>query len=123
MFLSPILSPNWRVSNDEQKQIGTIPHGFSPASDPADHSTGQRHAGARKKDVNDRYREGCGVRIEDLPDVLTADDIASMLQCSPKTIYDMGARGIIPRVKVGRLVRFPKRGFIAWLEAGGEGAA
>lgn len=63
------------------------------------------------------------MRLEDLPDVMTAADIARVLQCSDKHVYDLGARGVIPRIKVGRLVRFPKRGFIAWLESGGEDAA
>lgn len=67
--------------------------------------------------------EGRGVRLEDLPDVMTAADVAEVLQCSDKHVYDLGVKGVIPRIKVGRLVRFPKRGFLKWLNSGGEDAA
>ncbi len=44
-----------------------------------------------------------------LPPVLTADQVSEILQIPIKTVYDLGARGKLPRVKLGRTVRFPLR--------------
>ncbi len=50
------------------------------------------------------------------PPALTADQVAEILQIPPKTVYDLGARGKIPRVKLGRTVRFPLSGIIEILD-------
>lgn len=36
----------------------------------------------------------------------TAKEIAKVLKCSPRTVYDLGKAGKIERLKVGKLVRF-----------------
>ena len=54
-------------------------------------------------------------RIEDLPDVLTVQQVAEVLQCSPKHVYDLAADGAIRRIKVGRLVRIPKSALVEFL--------
>ncbi len=46
------------------------------------------------------------------PPALTVDQVAEILQIPPKTVYDLGARGKLPRVKLGRIVRFPLSGII-----------
>lgn len=57
-------------------------------------------------------------RLEDLPDVITAEQAAAVLQCTVNHVYAMCRQGEIPARKVGRLVRIPKSAFLAWLEVG-----
>ena len=40
------------------------------------------------------------------PLLLNVDEAAHLLSLAPKTVYEYSAHGIIPRVKVGRLLRF-----------------
>lgn len=57
-------------------------------------------------------------RIEDLPDVLTVQQVAEVLQCSDKHVYDLAAEGAIRRIKVGRLVRIPRQALVEFLNGG-----
>ena len=50
------------------------------------------------------------------PPALTAKQVAQVLQIPVKTVYDLGVRGELPRVKIGRTVRFPKKQIEALLE-------
>lgn len=52
------------------------------------------------------------------PDVLTVPQAAHLLQMSKSQVYAYCAQGVIPHVKIGRLVRIPKRALIQWLEEG-----
>lgn len=47
--------------------------------------------------------------------LLTAKDVADLLQCSLQHIYNLVWRGEIPYVKVGGLLRFQKERLIEWL--------
>lgn len=38
--------------------------------------------------------------------LLTPEAVARLLSCSPKSVYAWAARGVLPRVRLGRLVRF-----------------
>jgi excisionase family DNA binding protein len=38
--------------------------------------------------------------------LLTPEAVARLLACSPKSVYAWAARGVLPRVRLGRLVRF-----------------
>lgn len=58
-------------------------------------------------------------RIEDLPDVLTAEHIAAVLQCSTGHVWRLVREKQIPTIKVGRMVRVYKRIFVEWLERSG----
>lgn len=63
------------------------------------------------------------LRLEELPDVLTPEDVARVLRCSRKTVYDYCRKGIIPHRKLGSFVRISRREFLAWLNgASGEEA-
>jgi len=42
-------------------------------------------------------------------DVLTVNDVATLLQLSPRTVAEYGARGVLPSVKIGRHRRFSRR--------------
>ena len=55
-------------------------------------------------------------RIEDLPDVITAEQAAAVLQCTTNHVYALCREGRLPSRKVGRLVRIPKAAFLRWLE-------
>ncbi len=46
--------------------------------------------------------------IEAMPALLTVEQAAAILQIPVSTVYDLGARGKIPRVKLGKAVRIPK---------------
>ena len=50
---------------------------------------------------------------------LTLEDVANLLSCSPKVIYNWTKRSNPirrpPRLLVGKELRFPKREFVRWL--------
>ena len=47
---------------------------------------------------------------------LTAEDVAAALQCSVKTVYELGEGGKIPGYfRVGRLVRFQRQPVLGFL--------
>jgi excisionase family DNA binding protein len=47
---------------------------------------------------------------------LTVDEVANIMKVSTKTIYDWCAKGYIPCLKLGRLVRIDKDEFRSRLE-------
>lgn len=57
--------------------------------------------------------------IEDAPDLLTVDEVASYTRVSRNLIYALARDNKIPSIKLGRLVRFPKGRFIEWIQSGG----
>ena len=44
-------------------------------------------------------------RLDDLPELITVPETASVLRCGPTTVREMLRRGELCPVKVGRLVR------------------
>jgi excisionase family DNA binding protein len=48
-------------------------------------------------------------RLDDMPDLVTVDDTAAWFGCAPQTVRRMIRDGRLPRVKVGRLDRVPRR--------------
>ena len=59
----------------------------------------------------------CGVHAEaDWPGMLTVYDVARMLSCSVRTVYRLTDAGRMPRpVKLGALVRWPRRAVESWI--------
>ena len=54
--------------------------------------------------------------FEDLPLLLQADEVATILRVSRKAVYTMAERGEIPGVtKLGRRLRFRRDALEAWL--------
>ncbi len=53
--------------------------------------------------------------------LLTAEQVAKLLCCSPKTVYSWAELGIVPSIKfgVGRksLLRFDEQEILAWIQA------
>lgn len=42
--------------------------------------------------------------------------LSLMLSVKPKTVYDWVHRGVIPYVKLGKLVRFDEKEIMRWIE-------
>lgn len=60
--------------------------------------------------------------IDDAPtdprgDVLTAEQVARLLQVRPCTVADWARRGIIPSYKLGKFRRYSKKDILAWVSA------
>lgn len=61
------------------------------------------------------------IQLEQLPQVLTADEVAQLLRVSRKTVYSSFKRGEIPGGrKVGSALRFSRDRVIQWLAEGQE---
>lgn len=50
-------------------------------------------------------------------DVLTAEQVAQLLQVRPCTVADWARRGIIPSYKLGKFRRYSKKDISAWVIA------
>jgi excisionase family DNA binding protein len=62
-------------------------------------------------------QEGTTDRAEPL---LRSEDVARLLACSPKTVYGWAASGLLPSVRLGRLVRFKPGDVDRFIEAHAE---
>ena len=49
--------------------------------------------------------------------LLTARQVADLLEVKVSTVYDWASRNTIPYVKLGRLVRFKKTDVFRWVES------
>lgn len=56
---------------------------------------------------------------EALPEVLTVEQAAALLQLSPKTVKRLAQRGGVPGRRVGNQWRFPRGALMDWV-AGGD---
>jgi excisionase family DNA binding protein len=64
-----------------------------------------------------REREAAAERAEPL---LRPEAVAELLACSPKTVYAWAANGLLPSVRLGRLVRFRPADVRRFVEAHAE---
>ncbi len=48
--------------------------------------------------------------------LLTAKQLSEILEVKPDTVYDWVSRGLIPYVKLGRIIRFNKNEIFRWVE-------
>ena len=56
------------------------------------------------------------------PEYLTAEEVATLLRASPKTVYRIAkADATMPVLKLGGLVRFPRERLERWLRAREQG--
>jgi excisionase family DNA binding protein len=51
--------------------------------------------------------------------LLLAPEAAALLRVPPNRVYELAKRGVIPCVRIGRLVRFPEDKLLGWIAAGG----
>ena len=54
--------------------------------------------------------------FKDLPNLMTAKELASVIRLNAKTIYSLVARGMMPYIRIGSTLLFSKAQIIAWLE-------
>lgn len=53
-------------------------------------------------------RKPHGPAFTDLPDMCTLEQAGAYLQLARNTAYSLVARGVLPRVRYGRVIRVPK---------------
>ena len=53
---------------------------------------------------------------DDLPDLLTAKELESLLKIDVKTIYSYVQKGLLPYVKIESNVRFVRSEILEWIE-------
>lgn len=51
-----------------------------------------------------------------MSELMTVDELAQYLSITPDTVYRKVKTGEIPSIRVGRLLRFPKKTIENWLE-------
>lgn len=56
----------------------------------------------------------------DIPGVLTASDVASVLNCSMSTAYGIFRTGKLKTIRHGKVVRCTKEAFLEWMAEGGD---
>lgn len=54
---------------------------------------------------------------QELPELLTKEEVALWLKVSERTIQDWVLGRLIPSIRLGRLVRFERAALVQWLEA------
>jgi excisionase family DNA binding protein len=52
--------------------------------------------------------------------LLTVPEVASILSVPEHAVYRMAREGILPVIRLGRLVRFDPDGLRKWIEQGGK---
>jgi excisionase family DNA binding protein len=75
--------------------------------------------------MSGRAREGIARRDQEpttdrAEPLLIPEAVARLLACSPKTVYGWAAIGLIPSVRLGRLVRFRPEDVRRFIEARAE---
>jgi excisionase family DNA binding protein len=61
------------------------------------------------------------IQLEQLSEVMTADEVARMLRVSRKTVYSSFKRGEIPGGRrLGSALRFSRKRVLQWLDEGQE---
>ena len=53
----------------------------------------------------------------DLPEVMTADEVAAFLRVNPKTVYAAVAAGQLPGRRVGKRIVFWRDALLDWLRS------
>jgi excisionase family DNA binding protein len=80
----------------------------------SDHAAGELRANGQAR-LSRFDPQGDGVSLT-CADLLTADEVAELLQLRPSTVQDYARRGIIPSFKLGRFRRFVRTDVEATLE-------
>ena len=53
---------------------------------------------------------------DDMPDVMTVQEVAYMLRISPDHLYGLVSQAKIPCLRVGRVLRFSKAQLLQWIQ-------
>lgn len=54
--------------------------------------------------------------------VLTATEVATLLRCDRKTVYEACRQGLLPHKRIGKLLRFSRNSLEDWLQSPDGGA-
>jgi len=54
---------------------------------------------------------------------MTVEEIAALLGCSRQTVYDQAGRGVIPCIRLGRKIVFPRAAVLEWHRTAGRHSA
>ncbi len=55
------------------------------------------------------------VEVTSLPTVLTVLELARVLRIGRGSAYELVRMGVVPSIRIGRLVRIPRDGLLAWI--------
>lgn len=67
----------------------------------------------------ERWRETVNLYPE-IPSVLSAGDVAAVLNCSVATAYGIFRAGKLKTIRHGKVVRCTKEAFLQWMAEGGD---
>lgn len=59
------------------------------------------------------------MRMNEAPELLTVTEAARLLRIGRNTAYSLVARGVIPHVRLGHLIRVPRASLEGWLTGAG----
>ncbi len=65
-------------------------------------------------------QEQSTIDLDNLPDVMTVEEVAKFLRVNKKTVYDAAKRGDIPAKKIGRVYRFSRMAVLQSLQGQGR---
>jgi excisionase family DNA binding protein len=72
--------------------------------------------------ADERAEAATAAPLGSLAPYLTPDEVAAMLQVSPKSVYRWAQEDpTMPALKIGRVVRFPRERLEAWLASREQG--
>ena len=82
---------------------------------------GRKGTAKRKRMAGERREEGTMTKSEPEPNtlrptLLRAPEAAEMLAVSPRKLWELTNRKLIPCVRIGRAVRYDPRDVAAWIE-------
>jgi len=66
--------------------------------------------------MKNSQRKGEKNKNQNLADVITVEELATLLRVNKKTVYDAASRGQIPCVRIGRMYRFSRKAVLTWLD-------
>ena len=79
--------------------------------------TGRRYRGDSVRRAPSQLRAGSDPELHGAECLLPPEAVARLLACSPKSVYAWAARGLLPSVRLGRLVRFRPADVRRFIEA------
>jgi excisionase family DNA binding protein len=59
--------------------------------------------------------------VGEMEELLTPKQVAQILRVTQQRVYALVRAGLLPAIRVGRGLRFSRRGLAAWIRQGGAG--
>jgi len=70
----------------------------------------------------DGTSQDTGSHFNDLPAVLTVEELQAILRIGRRQAYELCKRPDFPAVRVGRSIRIPKKALQEWMQSEADGA-